>query len=162
MLSARPFAGRLLAGVTRSNAMPAMASFCVLPRPAMASGAVRNSRRQIMTDVASAEHLEELVKAPQPPALVFYTASWCSPCREVEPLLKEISDGYGTRAKVLRVDVEEQAEVARASGVSAVPYFAIYRGGFVVERLMGYNPEALCETFGRHVLLEEELAEKRK
>ncbi|CAK0840438.1 unnamed protein product [Prorocentrum cordatum] len=76
------------------------------------------SRRRLVTEVASAAQYEELLREPQPPALVFYTAAWCVPCREMESYVKGISDDRPRRLRVLRVDVEEHADLARRESLS--------------------------------------------
>lgn len=53
----------------------------------------------------------------------------------------------------MRVDIEAQAELATASGVKAVPHFAIWRHGHVVERLMGCNAEAVAAALERHIAI---------
>merc|ERR1712007_18052 len=112
-------------------------------------------RRRIVTDVASVDQFGDLLKVHQPPTLVFYTASWCTPCRTIDPYIKELSDRLGKRLRVLRVDVDANADIAKQHSISAVPYFTFHRGGHLVERMMGCGSDAVIEASERHVAIEE-------
>mmetsp|Transcript_44491 Transcript_44491/g.105435 ORF Transcript_44491/g.105435 Transcript_44491/m.105435 type:complete len:147 (-) Transcript_44491:38-478(-) len=119
--------------------------------------------RTIVTDVSSSERYGELLKEDRTwPTLVFYTASWCAPCREVSPCVQDLSHRYPRKLRVLRVDVEENPELATAGQVESVPYFTFMRDKRVVERLTGANSDEVIAAAERHVAIAEEEEAARK
>lgn len=64
-------------------------------------------------------------------------------CKAIAPVFKELSDELGGRANFIKVDVDENPEAAQKYGVSAMPTFLFVKGGEVVDRLMGANPDRL-------------------
>lgn len=86
--------------------------------------------------------LEERVLTSTVPVLLAFTADWCAPCRQMEPVVGELARELTDRALVLTVDVGEHPEVARAHGVTAVPCYLACTGGRETARLVGARPKA--------------------
>mmetsp|Transcript_47365 Transcript_47365/g.110804 ORF Transcript_47365/g.110804 Transcript_47365/m.110804 type:complete len:144 (-) Transcript_47365:78-509(-) len=108
--------------------------------------------------VATAEELRQLSPLKAAPVFVFFTASWCQPCRAFAPHLEEISTKFeGPHLKMVQVDVTALPEAAREFRVDAVPYFVILRDGHVVERVAGNEPKAINQLAERHALAFEKL-----
>ncbi|CAE8640112.1 unnamed protein product [Polarella glacialis] len=122
------------------------------------------SQRRRISDVASSTDFQSLsAKAGGPPVLVFFTATWCQPCREVAPHLRELSRRLeGPHLRIARIDVQETPDLAREQGVEAVPQFLVLRDGQVVERLAGNGPEAITEVAERHAASFAEMLKKSK
>jgi thioredoxin 1 len=70
--------------------------------------------------------------------------SWCGPCKLIAPLYAELSEEFGDVIFV-KVDVDENPELAAKYSVSAMPTFVFIKDGDVVDRLMGANPTRLQE-----------------
>ena len=87
-------------------------------------------------------NFEELVAKSDVPVLVDFWAPWCGPCRTVGPVLEEVADEYAGRAKVVKINVDEQKEVAGAMGVRSIPTIALFHGGEVKDLLVGARPKA--------------------
>ncbi len=87
-------------------------------------------------------NFEELVAKSDVPVLVDFWAPWCGPCRTVGPVLEEVADEYAGRAKVVKINVDEQKEVAGAMGVRSIPTIALFHGGEVKNLLVGARPKA--------------------
>eukprot|EP00928_Gymnodinium_smaydae_P092641 TRINITY_DN76562_c0_g1_i1.p1 TRINITY_DN76562_c0_g1~~TRINITY_DN76562_c0_g1_i1.p1 ORF type:complete len:186 (-),score=49.24 TRINITY_DN76562_c0_g1_i1:54-545(-) len=151
---------RAAAAVGRRGGAPREAFVTArLLRPASSSWGLPRGARGVFTEVSSAEHYADLLKEKRPTTLAYFTAPWCQPCRDVEPHVKELGERLGRRTRLLRVDVQATMDVAQAASVEAVPHFVIYRGGHLVERLLGCGPEAVEAALLRHVALEEEALE---
>ena len=88
------------------------------------------------------ENFEELVAKSDVPVLVDFWAPWCGPCRTVGPVLEEIAGEYAGRAKVVKINVDEQKEVAGAMGVRSIPTVALFQKGEVKDVLVGARPKA--------------------
>lgn len=77
------------------------------------------------------------------PVLVDFWAAWCGPCRAIAPTVEELATEYGGKLKVVKVDVDENPEVSGRYGVQSIPTLLVFKGGDVVERLIGAYPKAV-------------------
>ncbi|MCK9463801.1 MAG: thioredoxin [Proteobacteria bacterium] len=92
--------------------------------------------------VGTDANFEELVVKSDVPVLVDFWAPWCGPCRMVGPVLDEVAVEYAGKAKVVKVNVDEQTAVAGSMGIRSIPTVALFQGGEVVEVLVGARPKA--------------------
>lgn len=71
------------------------------------------------------------------PVLVDFWAVWCGPCRAIAPAVDAVAQEYSGRAKVLKLDVDENPEIAGRYGVQSIPTLLIFKGGQKVGELVG-------------------------
>jgi len=71
------------------------------------------------------------------PVLVDFTASWCGPCRIIAPIIEELANEYQGKAVVGKVDVDENPETSMNYGVRSIPTLLIFKGGQVVDQIIG-------------------------
>ena len=74
--------------------------------------------------------------------IVDFTATWCGPCKEIGPVFEEHSKDH-TNVQFLKIDVDEQDEIAADQGVEAMPSFFVYQGGQKVDELVGASKNDL-------------------
>lgn len=65
------------------------------------------------------------------------TASWCGPCKLIAPLIDQLADNYGDRAKVYKLDLDTNKEVAKRYGIRSIPAVMFFKAGDVAETLVG-------------------------
>ena len=105
----------------------------------------------MVTKVSSKSHFQEqLTSAGDALVVVDFFATWCKPCKAIAPLLEEMAKGEYSMVKFLKVDVDECEEVAMDNEISAMPTFKFFKGGNVVDELVGANPDKLKEIINKH------------
>ncbi len=72
------------------------------------------------------------------PALVDFWAPWCGPCQMIAPVLEELAKTYEGRLKVVKVNVDEQGQVAQRYAVQAIPTLLLFKGGEIKEKAVGF------------------------
>jgi thioredoxin 1 len=83
-----------------------------------------------------------VLKTSDVPVLVEFYADWCGPCREVGPVVEALSTEVAGRAKVIRLDVDLQKQLADDHGVRSIPTFIAFKNGREVARQSGVISKA--------------------
>lgn len=92
-----------------------------------------NANLKTLTD----ENFEDEVLNSEEPVLVDFWATWCGPCRQIAPIVEDLADEFEGRAKVGKVDVDENPQVAQQYGVRSIPTLLFFKDGEVQEQLVG-------------------------
>jgi len=74
--------------------------------------------------------------------LVDVWASWCAPCRNMEPVLEALEPEIKDWADILKLDAEAEMELVQELGVNSLPTFLIYKNGEIVQSTIGVTPKA--------------------
>jgi thioredoxin 1 len=75
------------------------------------------------------------------PVLVDFWAEWCPPCRMIAPSIEALATAYSGRAKVGKLNVDENPAVAQAFGVRSIPTLLVFKGGKLVDQQVGALPQ---------------------
>lgn len=78
--------------------------------------------------------------------LVDFWATWCAPCRAIAPTLDELAAQYQGRVKVAKIDVDAEQQIAQQFGIRSIPTLLVFKGGQVVEQLVGAVPKSRLEA----------------
>ena len=89
-------------------------------------------------DVASFE--QEVLKSELPVVVDFY-ADWCGPCKRMEPVLEKVSQAYGGKVKVVKLNSDENQDLSLKYQVRGLPTLILFRAGQEVDRKLGFQNE---------------------
>ncbi len=93
----------------------------------------------------------EVLQSPLP-VLVDFTAVWCGPCKMLDPVVTQLSQDWLGKVKVVKLDVDDNSNLAVQFGVMSVPTLILFVNGKVVERMSGYQPkDRLISKFGSFI-----------
>lgn len=87
----------------------------------------------------------ETLKNGQQPLVVDFWATWCGPCRMIAPIVAELAEQYDGQITVGKCDVEENEELAVEFGIRNIPTILFFKGGQVVDKLVGAVSKAKLE-----------------
>ena len=93
------------------------------------------------TEKVTAANFEAEVLKSSIPVVVDFWAEWCGPCRAVAPILEEISNEYGTKIKIVKLNTDEEPSIAMKYGISSIPTMNVFQGGEVVKAIVGAKPK---------------------
>ncbi len=88
---------------------------------------------------------EEVVKAGTPVVVDFY-ADWCGPCKVIEPIMHQLSKEYDGKVKFVKIDTDDNQELAMQFGIMSIPTVMFFSNGKVEDIVIGAVPAAVLKT----------------
>jgi thioredoxin 1 len=94
------------------------------------------------------KNFEDEVLKSDLPVLVDFWAPWCGPCQMLTPILEDIANNYEGKIKVVKVNIQENENLASQYDIMAIPNLKIFKDGQIVNEIVGLQPK---ETIGEKI-----------
>ena len=99
-----------------------------------------------MVKHVSGIQLEELISSGKTVFCDFW-ATWCGPCRMLAPVFEELANEFDGKAEFVKLDVDENEDVARAHGITSIPNIILFKNGEKVANSLGFLPKPQLKEF---------------
>lgn len=101
---------------------------------------------------ATDSNFEADILSSEQPVLVDFWAEWCGPCRMIAPSVEAVAEEYEGKAKVFKMNVDENMNVPQRYGIRGIPTLIVFKGGQEQERIVGaVSREAIANAIEKYV-----------
>lgn len=97
--------------------------------------------------VATDDNFEGEVLKSDKPVLIDFWAPWCGPCKAIGPIVEELAGSYAGRVKMAKMNVDDNPKTSAAYGIRSIPTLLLFKGGKVLDTLIGLVSRERLEDF---------------
>ncbi|MBI3541569.1 MAG: thioredoxin [Deltaproteobacteria bacterium] len=90
---------------------------------------------------ATDQNFDQEVLKNGKPALIDFWATWCAPCRALAPIIDDVANQYADKVDVYKMDIDSNPETPARFGVRGIPTVILFKGGQVVDQVVGVVPK---------------------
>jgi thioredoxin 1 len=99
-----------------------------------------------MANAVTESTFEQEVIQSEKPVIVDFWAEWCGPCHAVAPVLDKIVEEHGDELKLVKVNIDEEQEIAARYGIASIPTMILFKNGEVAKKVIGAYPKKRLEA----------------
>jgi len=96
-------------------------------------------------DVTDATFTDEVLNS-EDTIMVDFWAEWCGPCRAVSPILDAIASEHSDKIKIVKLNVDDNPQIAMKYQITSIPAMKVFKGGEVVKTIIGAKPKPAIEA----------------
>lgn len=104
-----------------------------------------------MNQINSVDFKTQVLDSPVP-VLVDFFAVWCGPCQMQTPVLEELSGTWSDKIKIVKIDVDQNQEIAGQYGVMSIPTIIIFKTGQPINQLIGFQSKEKLEGIFKELM----------
>ncbi len=103
------------------------------------------AKEEVLVHLTDDSFEQEVLKSEQP-VLVDFWAPWCGPCKAVGPIIEDLALAFKDQAKVAKMNIDDNPDTPKTYGVMSIPTLILFKGGEVVEKIIGLVPRSRLEA----------------
>lgn len=106
---------------------------------------------EYVNDVTDSSFDKDVLQSDRP-VLVDFWATWCAPCRMLEPTVAAVAETFAATARVVKVNVDDNPSISQRYGIKGIPTLILFKGGKEEERVVGAtSKESISRMIEKHI-----------
>jgi len=102
------------------------------------------AHEEVLIHLTDSNFEQEVLKSEKP-VLVDFWASWCGPCKAIGPVVEELAAAFKDQVKVGKLNIDDNPDAAKTYGVMSIPTLVLFKGGNVIDKVIGLVPKGRLE-----------------
>jgi len=90
------------------------------------------------------ENINEIIKSPT--SVLMFSAEWCKPCKILKPIVEELSVQFKEKIPIIKLDVDDNPELAAQFGIRNVPTILFFKNGEIIDKAVGVSTKSALES----------------